>query len=275
MISEEMLKGIFQPRTSPWRTSITQVEPNRLITQGYPQEELIGNISFAEMIHLLIKGVLPTKNQEQMLQAILVSFCDHGITPPSTQSARLMASAGSPVNACLAGGILAFGENHAGAIEISMKMLQKGIELSKNNELSIEKTAMEIYEYFRRQNRKLPGFGHRYHNEDPRAPRLIELAREYGCFGEHAELAMNIQDILSKEKGIKMNIDGANAALLSDMGFNWQIGCGLFIVGRVPGLLAHIQEEKTQEQPFRKVMDVDEINQDIFQSNNTKSLSKI
>jgi len=235
MISEEVLKGIFQPKTSPWRTSITKVEPNRLITQGYPQEELIGNISFPEMIHLLIKGVLPTKNQAQMLQAILVSFCDHGITPPSTQSARLMASAGSPVNACLAGGILAFGENHAGAIEISMKMLQKGIEISKTKELSIEETAKKVYGYFKESSKRIPGFGHRYHREDPRAPRLIELAREYSCFGEHTELVINLQDILSREKGIKMNIDGANAALLSDMGFHWQVGCGLFIVGRVPG----------------------------------------
>ncbi|HII84651.1 MAG TPA: citryl-CoA lyase [Methanobacterium subterraneum] len=259
MISEEVLKGMFQPRTTPWRTSITKVEPNRLVTQGYPQEELIGNISFPEMIHLLIKGVLPTKNQEKMLQAILVSFCDHGVTPPSTQSARLMASAGSPVNACLAGGILAFGENHAGAIEVAMKMLQKGIILSKNNGLSLDETAQVLFDYFTTNRRKIPGFGHRYHNQDPRAPRLIELSKEYDCFKEHAELAMEIQELLRDKKGINMNIDGANAALLSDMGFNWRVGCGLFIVGRVPGLLAHVQEEKTQEEPFRKLLNVDEM----------------
>ena len=275
MISEEVLKGIFKPKTSLWRTSITQVEPNRLVTQGYPQEELIGNISFAEMIHLLIKGVLPTENQKQMLQAILVSFCDHGITPPSTQSARLMASAGSPVNACLAGGILAFGKNHAGAIELAMKMLQKGVEYSKNNQLSSEDTAQKMYEYFINRKIKIPGFGHRYHNEDPRAPRLIELSRKYGCFGENAELALNIQEIILREKGIKMNIDGANAALLSDMGFDWQIGCGLFIIGRLPGLLAHVQEEKNHEQPFRKLMDIDEINPELNQNTDIKSFSKI
>lgn len=259
MISEEVLKGMFQPRTTPWRTSITKVGPNRLVTHGYPQEELIGNISFPEMIHLLIKGVLPTQNQGKMLQAILVSFCDHGVTPPSTQSARLMASAGSPVNACLAGGILAFGENHAGAIELAMKMLQEGVTFSRDKELSLEETAQQMFDYFINNGRKIPGFGHRYHNQDPRAPRLIELSKEYDCFKEHAELAMVLQKLLQEEKGINMNIDGANAALLSDMDFNWRVGCGLFIVGRVPGLLAHVQEEKTQEQPFRKLLNVDEI----------------
>lgn len=259
MIREEALKGMFQPRTSPWRTSITLVEPNRIVTRGHSQEEIIGNISFPEMIHLLIKGVLPTKNQEKMLQAILVSFCDHGITPPSTQSARLMASAGSPVNACLAGGILAFGENHAGAIELAMRMLNKGILMSKSTKMSLDETAQKICDYFNNNKKKIPGFGHRYHKEDPRAPRLIELSKEYDCFGEHAQLVINIQEILWKKKQIKMNIDGANAALLLDLGFNWQVGCGLFIVGRVPGLLAHIQEEKTQEQPFRKLHEIDEI----------------
>ena len=261
MISEEVLRGMFQPRSTPWRTSITKVEPNRLITQGYPQEDLIGNISFPEMIYLLLKGVLPTKNQEKMLQAILVSFCDHGITPPSTQSARLMASAGSPVNACLAGGILAFGENHAGAIEIAMRMLQEGVKLSRNEDISLDETAQKLMTYFAENGRKIPGFGHRYHNKDPRAPRLIELGRKYDCFKEHSHLAMHIQDLLSERKGIKMNIDGANAALLSDMGFDWRVGCGLFIVGRIPGLLAHIHEEKTQEKPFRKLMDVDTVNE--------------
>lgn len=67
-----------------------------------------------------------------MLEAILVSFCDHGVTPPSTQSARLMASAGPPMHACLAGGLLAFGENDAGAIEKSMKVLQEGINKTRS-----------------------------------------------------------------------------------------------------------------------------------------------
>jgi len=259
MIREEVLKGIFQPRTTPWRTAITKVESNKLITKGYPQEELIGNISYPEMVHLLVKGVLPTKNQEKTLQAILVSFCDHGITPPSTQSARLMASAGSSVNACLAGGILAFGKNHAGAIEIAMRMLQEGIKFSKTRNVSLEETAQKLVKYFSDKRKKIPGFGHRYHKEDPRAPRLIQLAKEYDCFGEHSELVIHIQEILNDKKGIKINIDGTNAALLSDMGFNWRVGCGLFIVGRLPGLLAHIQEEMIQEEPFRKVLDVDEI----------------
>ncbi|MDI9619113.1 MAG: citrate/2-methylcitrate synthase, partial [Methanothermobacter sp.] len=39
-----------------WRTSITRVEPNRIVTRGYSQEDLIGGVSFSEMVYLLIRG---------------------------------------------------------------------------------------------------------------------------------------------------------------------------------------------------------------------------
>jgi Citrate synthase len=81
---------------------------------------------------------------------------------------------------------------------------------------------------FLENNKKIPGFGHRYHDEDPRAPRLLELAKEYGVYGVHTQLAIAVQDILFEMKNIRMNIDGANAGILSDMGFNWQVGTGLF-----------------------------------------------
>lgn len=256
MITEEILKGLLTPQNQGWKTSITKVEPNQLTTRGYSQEDLIGNYSFPEMVYLLLKGEIPSETHKKMLETVLVSFCDHGVTPPSTQSARLMASAGSPVNACIAGGILAFGKNHAGAIEISMKMLQRGVQLQKNYGKSTEEVTDEILSYFSNTGMKVPGFGHRYHKKDPRAKKLMEVAENLNCFNEHSKLAMKIQESLYNEKGIQLNIDGANSAILSDMGFDWKIGCGIFIIGRVPGLLAHVNEEMTSEKPFRKVFDM-------------------
>lgn len=256
MITEEALKDIFKPRNLKWKTSITRVEPNRLTTRGYLQEDLIENISFSEMIHLLIKGKLPSKREAKMLGAVLVSFCDHGVTPPSTQAARLMASAGSPLHACIAGGLLAFGKNHAGAIEKAMKIFQEGIKLSKDN---VNEIAEQIVSYFLNNNKKISGFGHRYHNEDPRAPKLMELSRKYDCFREHSKLAVAIENILHDKKGIKMNIDGANGAILSDMGFDWSVGSGIFMIGRLPGILSHVTEEKTREPAFRKFFEIEEI----------------
>jgi len=37
------------------------------------------------------------------------------------------------------------------------------------------------------------------------------------------------------------------------MGFDWRLGKGFFIISRVPGLVAHVYEEKERERPMRKL----------------------
>ncbi len=261
-IGRESVEKLLKFKSTKWRTSITRIESNKISTRGYPLEDLIGTLSFPEMIYLLIIGNLPSKKEAQMLEAILVSFSDHGVTPPSTQVARLMASTGSPLNNCVSGGILSFGKHHAGALENCMKLLQEGVNdytASIDSPKDIKKIAEVQIEKFIQNKYKIPGFGHRYHDEDPRAPKLIEVAKKYGFCGIHTQLALAIQEIISEIKGIKMNVDGANAGILSDMAFDWQVGSGIFMIGRLPGLISHIYEEKTRETPFRKFFEVDEI----------------
>lgn len=271
-IGRETIENILKLNNLKWKTSITRVEPNKIITRGKPQEDLIGNISFSEMVYLLLKGEMPSKQDARMLESILVSFCDHGVTPPSTQTARLMASTGSPMHACVSGGLLAFGEHHAGAIECAMKIFQEGINRTEGLLDHINKIASDTVNEFLQKGKKIPGFGHRYHTEDPRAPKLIELATKYECKGIHTEFALTIESILFQKKGIRMNIDGANAAILSDMGFEWEIGTGLFMMGRLPGIIAHTYEEKTREPPFRKFFELEEIHYDGTESiKNTSS----
>ena len=272
-IGRKNIEELLKYRNSKWKTSITKVEPNRLVTRGYPQEDLIGNLSFSEMVYLLIKGNKPSKNESKMLEAVLVSFCDHGTTPPSTQVARLMASTGSPINTCVSGGLMAFGKHHAGALEECMKLLQgtvkngvvdigmEGDKIAESVESpkDVKILAYHVVDEFIENNRKIPGFGHRYHTEDPRPPKLLKLAKKYGFYGVHTHLAIALQEILYERKNIHMNVDGANSGILSDMGFNWEIGTGIFMIGRLPALISHVNEEKTQESPFRKFVESDEI----------------
>ncbi|MEN6329340.1 MAG: citryl-CoA lyase [Methanobacteriaceae archaeon] len=264
-IGRETVENLIKIGKPKWKTSISQVAPNRITTRGYPQEDLIEKISFSEMVYLLLKGEIPPKNRAQMLQSVLVSFCDHGVTPPSTQVARLMASTGSSMNSCVAGGLLSFGKHHAGALELSMKVLQdalKLIEIERNDSNDVDqiKTAAQmVVDHYQTKGEKIPGFGHRFHEEDPRPPKLIDMSIKYDCFGIHTELALNIQEILFKTKGIRMNIDGANAGILSDLGFEWELGTGIFMIGRLPALVAHVNEEKVREIPFRKVFEIEEI----------------
>ena len=93
-----------------WTTKITKVEPNHLITRGYKQEDLIGNISYSSSVYLLLKGYLPNKEHSRMMDAILTACIDHGVTPPSSKASRIVASGGVPLPTAVAAGILSIGD---------------------------------------------------------------------------------------------------------------------------------------------------------------------
>ena len=247
-------------------TKITEVKPNNISTRGFNQVDLISNLSYAEMVFLILKGRLPSKKESKMFNHCLVSFVDHGVTPPSTQSARLIASSGSPLNNAVAGGLLSFGKNHAGAIEKSMKLLQDGIRSLNLNKIDpkltnkyIARLAINIVNEYEAKSERIPGFGHRYHDKDPRAVRLIDLAILESAIGPHTKLALVIESILSERKGICLNVDGANAGILSDLGFDSKLGIGIFMIGRLPGLVAHSFEEMKEEDKFRRFCDLEDI----------------
>src|SRR4030042_7040647 len=123
------------------KTAITKVEPNKLLLRGYRIDELMGHISFVQAIFLIIKGELPSEKEAKMIDAMLVSSIDHGVTPPSCLSARTIASAGAPLNAALAGGILAISKHHGGAIEDSMKVIQEAVRRKRETNKTEEEMA--------------------------------------------------------------------------------------------------------------------------------------
>jgi citrate synthase len=165
--------------------------------------------------------------------------------------------------------MMAFGKYHAGALEQCMKLLQEIVKDNLNKDLiesqdsaiavHIEDMAFQLVENYLKEHKRIPGYGHRYHKQDPRAPKLIKLAKKHGFYSVHTRLAVAIEKNLYERKNILLNVDGANAGILSDMGFDWQIGTGIFMIGRLPALISHVHEEKTQETPFRKIIEADEI----------------
>ena len=242
-----------------WNSKITKVEPNHLVTCGYRQEDLIGNVPFSNVVYLLLKGELPSKEHGRMIDAILSACVDHGVTPPSAMASRVVASGGVPLPSAVAAGILAIGDAHGGAIEKGAKLLQESIVRMKKENKSIEEMALVIVKEAKEQKKRVPGFGHRVHTSDPRTKRLFSLAEELYIAGEHVALSKAIEVELEKSAGKKLpiNVDGAIAAIISDMGFDWRLGKGFFLIGRVAGLTAHVYEEQTREKPMRKMFTVD------------------
>ena len=238
-----------------WKTAITKVEPNKVCLRGYRIDELMGRITYAQGVFLAIKGELPSQGEAQMLDAILVSSIDHGVTPPSCVAARTLASTGNPLNAALAGGILAISRHHGGAIEDSMRLLQEAVRRKNEMKATSRQIASITVKEYAGKHRRLPGFGHRIHTRDPRTPKLFQIASDLGIAGEYVEMAEALQDAIRESTGkeLPINVDGAIAAVLCEMDFPPELANAFFIMARVPGLVAHVYEEKKRMKPMRHI----------------------
>ncbi|MBK7143288.1 MAG: citryl-CoA lyase [bacterium] len=234
-----------------WKTAITDIGPGKIRVRGYDIADIMANLSYAEVVYLILKGELPTKAEAALMNAILVSSIDHGASPPSVLGTRTVLSGGNSLNAAIAGGVLVIGDTHGGAIEQSAKILQEWAK--KEGEPSV--LAAQIVDWLNQTKKRMPGFGHRLHNVDPRTGKLFEIAATHGYSGRHIEICKALETALAQKTGkqLPINVDGAIAAVISDMGFDWRLGKGFFIISRTPGLLAHAYEEMTREKPMRKL----------------------
>jgi citrate synthase len=75
-----------------WRASIIEMAPGVIRYRGYAVEELIGRVSFAQMIWLMTRGELPDPRQATLLEAALTAAVDHGPQAPSIAIARMAAT---------------------------------------------------------------------------------------------------------------------------------------------------------------------------------------
>lgn len=238
-----------------WKTSVTDVKPNRISIKGYPLDKLMGKISFAQAIYLVLKGEMPSPEAGKLIDAVFVSSIDHGASPPSVLSARTVASTGAELNAAVASGVLAISRYHGGAIEEGMKLFQEIVRRADGKNLSEKDAVSEVLKEMKETRKRASGFGHRIHTEDPRTKKLFALAEELRLSGRHIRIALLIEKELEKQVGkpLPVNVDGAIAAVLCDLDIPPEIGNAFFIIARVPGLVAHIHEEKTRMRPMRKI----------------------
>ncbi|HVK56541.1 MAG TPA: citryl-CoA lyase, partial [Burkholderiales bacterium] len=158
-----------------WRTKIIDMQPGVIRYRGYAVEELIGHASFAQMIWLLVCGELPSKPQAALLEAALVAGVDHGPQAPSIAIARMAATCGVGLNNAMASALNVLGDVHGGAGEQAVELYQT-IADHMNDGKTMEASVDAILDdFFASGGKFVPGFGHRFHPVDPRAPRLLEL----------------------------------------------------------------------------------------------------
>jgi citrate synthase len=237
----------------PWRTEICTSDENGIWVHGYDIASLMEKATFSDMLFLLHRGRLPVAAERRLLDAILVSVADHGPGAPSCAAARLVASGNrQSLSAAIAAGVLAIGDEHGGAGSACMEMIARGAARSREDSITIESAAGLLVDEARASHTRLPGLGHRVHSHDPRTDVLFRIAREGGLAGDGIAFMVALEAACrDKIKPLPINVDGALAAVLYDIGFPAPFGKLVFIVGRVAGLSAEVAEEYAREKPMR------------------------
>jgi citrate synthase len=243
---------------TPWRTAIATSDETGLWIRGYDVKDLMKRATFTDLVFVLHQGRMPTAKERGLLDAILVSVADHGAGAPSCAAARLVASGNrESLSAAVAAGLLAVGDDHGGAGTMCMEMLAKGVADASREGLSVEQVAAKILKSTAAEKRRVPGLGHRVHTKDPRVDVLFEMARDAGLKGDAIALLRAIESALEANgKKVPINVDGALAAVLHEMGFAPSAGKFIFMIGRVAGLTAEVAEEYAREKPMRIRFDV-------------------
>jgi len=249
----------LQQASDWWGTSIIDIRPGVIRTRGIPIQDLIGKISFAQMVWLMLQGELPSTAQAALLEAALVAAVDHGPHAPSIAIARMAITCGLPLNGAIASAVNVLDDVHGGAGEQCLALYLNCSQLaSKADPTSGVETALD--QYMAEFGKIVPGFGHRFHPVDPRVGPLLEKVEEAASqgvvSGRYAAIARKVETVLEARTGrhIPMNIDGATAVVYGELGFAAPLARGLFILSRSVGILTHAWEQSQQHHRIKGPM---------------------
>jgi citrate synthase len=233
------------------RTRLGKAERDRVLIRGRDlTSDLLGTVSFTQMVGLILLERVPDARETRMLDSLLVVLVEHGLVKPVVAARFVYSNAPESLQAAVAASLLGAGSKHLGSSEWAAKVLHAVMPArtdgSPLDDATLEAAAAAAVEELAARRERVPGIGHRTHPDgDPRAEKLFAIARETDTFGDHCRLLVKVAEAAGARQGrpLPPNVTGAIAAIALDMGFRWEITRGFALLGRTLGALGHIQEE--------------------------------
>jgi citrate synthase len=213
--------------------------------------EIMGSLSLTDLTHLLITHSEPTSGQRRVLDAVLVSLADHGLTPSALSARLTYTGAPEAIQGAVAAGLLGAGSVFLGPTGDTAEFLAAalaGVD-DEPDDASLEQVATSAVSARLDAGLRVPGLGHPVHKTaDPRTARLYELAEQEGTLGPHLRLLRIVAGVQEEFSGRALPINGAGAAgaALADLGYPPAIVRGVVLIGRTAGLVAQLAEEAEQ-----------------------------
>jgi citrate synthase len=232
------------------RTWIGSSDPDRITVAGRDlPSELMGRLTLTELAYLLITHREPEPGERRILDAVLVSLADHGLTPTALAARLTYTGAPEAVQGAVAAGLLGAGSVFLGPAGDTAVFLAGALddrEGDGTDDESLRHAAEVAVDTVRRAGLRVPGLGHPVHRvEDPRTPRLYQLAADEQLLGPHLRLLELVAEVHEQRSGRHLPINGAGAAgaALVDAGLPPASVRGFVLIARTAGIVAHLAEE--------------------------------
>ena len=214
-------------------------------------DELMGKVTLTELAFLLVQARAPSAGETRMLDAVLVSLADHGLTPTVLAARLTYTGAPESLQGAIASGLLGSGSVFLGVVEDTARFLSAILATGPDD------LAVAAREALANHTGRVPGLGHPIHKvQDPRTPRLYAIAEETGTLGPHLQLLREVAE--AHGRGLPINGAGVAGAALADLGFRAELLRGFALLARTAGLLGHLAEEMERPLGMPLYRDVDE-----------------
>ena len=234
-----------QAKATPGKTTrICGYDADRVTIRGQDLvSDLMGKVSFSEMILLQLTGTKPSRKQATLLDAVLVTIMEHGLVPSAIVTRLTHYGAPESVQGAIAAGLLGVGDRFAGTASECAEVLEP---IAAASLLKRSSVARDLVRDYRKRERPIPGFGHTIHRQaDPRSARLLEIVKASGAKGDYvkalAALERAVQKIVGKQ--LVTNVSAAIAVALGEAGVPPKAVRGIVLTARCAGLAGHLYEE--------------------------------
>lgn len=237
-------------------TSICTSDAHSITVRGMDLcEEVIGKVDFTSYFWLLVTGHMPDAKQKALADAVLCAIAEHGLVPSVVATRMTFAAAPEAFHGAVAAGLLGCGSVVLGSAEVAGRFYAECIARAENEGISYDEAAKAGIAELRAEKKAIPGFGHPQHSGgDPRAHRLLAIAKEQGVEGKHIEMLGAIGRALPEVIGreLPINVNGAIPVVMLDARFPLAALKGISLLARTASLIAHLQEES--ERPIGFIM---------------------
>ena len=216
---------------------------NILIRNKNLVDQLIGKVSFTELMLLQALGQEPDVTQRQIVDAVMVTIMEHGLVPSAVVTRLTHYGAPESFQGAVVAGLLGVGQRYAGTASECGAILERIVAAPEGER---EAVAARQVNSLREQHRPVPGFGHPIHKEeDRRVDRLLEVATEIGVDGQFIAAMKRLESSLQQITGKKLvtNISAAIAAVLGEARIPSSLMRGIVLTARCAGLVGHLYEE--------------------------------